>query len=147
MTQLKLQDFFQDIETSVLAQQSDIEDKNKNMEDERTKTETNISFHSFKVKKSMDKEDLTMSLFGGQETKGLYSRYSIVSGDRSNTFTAGLASKGIKSTGKETVSKLGKYGLKDIPFTGFGGILANQKQDNIWNQVHGKQMKSDPTRD
>lgn len=79
----------------------------------------------------MDKEDLGMSLFGFHDSKGLFSRYSMVSGDRSNTFTAGMTSKGVKSTGKETVSRIGEHLLQDIPFKGFRGYLANQNQDMV----------------
>lgn len=134
MTQLKLNDFFQDIESSVLAP-SDIEDT-KNRPEEDPRTETNVSFHSFKLKKSLEKDDFNPNtnsgtLFLPHDSKGMYSRYSIVSGDRSNTFTAGMNSKGVKSMGKETVTRLGKYAQKDTPFTEFGRLLANEKQDNF----------------
>jgi hypothetical protein len=146
MTQLKLQDFFVDLDKTTLAQ-SDMEDQKNQMEDENAKTETNISFHSFKVKKSLDKEEFEMSMLGHQDARGLYSRYSIVSGDRSNTFTAGMHSKGVKSTGKETVSRLGQFAMKDIPFTGFGNILANQNQDMGFKQAAHGQSKSFPARE
>jgi hypothetical protein len=100
------------------------------------------------VKKSLEKEDFhtNNSILMPQDGKGMYSHYSIVSGDRSNTFTAGMNSKGVKSMGKETVTRIGQYALKDIPFTGFGKFLANEKQDNFSKIGDQAPMRSDPAR-
>lgn len=56
MTQLKLEDFFREIDNDVLAK-SYKKNELLRLEEEPTKNETSISFHSFKVRKSQDLDD------------------------------------------------------------------------------------------
>lgn len=134
MTQLKLQDFFKELENNKTLTQSSQKDQHSRYEEEHTKTETNVSFHSFKIRRSLDKEDYSQNFFGVYDKPGVYSHYSEQSqGDKSNTFTAGVNSQGVKSTEKQAPQSYGLHergsNLKSSLFKGFDFFVANQNQD------------------
>ena len=136
MTQLKLQDFFKELENSTMTY-SDVNEGPKKYEDDYLRTETNVSFNSFKVQKStVEKGEQIYNAFNGQESRGLYSHLSGVSADKSNTFTEGIQSRPVKSTGKDTITRQTNFNLEeDISFDGFTGfdkVLANHFKDNFW---------------
>jgi hypothetical protein len=89
MTQLKISDFFNDTESLAdhnLLYTQEFSEAPKN--EETLNTETNVSFHSFRVKRS---EDQSMGLFKGDSLFfSKVSGYSDSKENLSNTFTAGI---------------------------------------------------------
>lgn len=91
MTQLKLEDFFKEIDTDVLAK-SYKKNQLLGLEDDEPKTRANISFHSFKVRKTLDNDDsFEGRLLFNMDSNWLQPDTNKLSAEKSNTFTAGLA--------------------------------------------------------